>query len=46
MAPGTRTIHVQATDPGGLSAVDSATVTITVTYDSLCALTEEPRHER
>ena len=39
MAPGTRTIHVRATDPGGLSAVDSATVTITVTYDSLCALT-------
>ena len=26
---------------GGLSAVDSATVTITVTYDSLCALTEK-----
>ena len=41
MAPGAHTIHVQATDPGGLSAVDSATVTITVTYDSLCALTEK-----
>jgi hypothetical protein len=41
MAPGAHTIRVQATDPGGLSAVDSATVTITVTYDSLCALTEK-----
>ena len=41
MAPGTRTIHVQATDPGGLSAVDETTVTITVTYDSLCALTKK-----
>ena len=41
MAPGTSTIHVRATDSGGLSAVDSATVTITVTYDSLCALTQK-----
>ena len=39
MAPRTRTVHVRATDTGGLAAVDSATVTITVTYDSLCALT-------
>ena len=41
MAPGTHTIRVRATDPGGLSAVDTTTVTITVTYDSLCALTQK-----
>ena len=41
MAPGTHTIRVQATDPGGLSAVDETTVTITVTYDSLCDLTKK-----
>ena len=36
---GAHTIKVRATDPGGLTAVDSATVNVTVTYDSLCALT-------
>ncbi len=38
--PGPHTIKVRATDPGDLSAVDTATVNVTVTYDSLCALTK------
>ena len=38
--PGPHTIKVRATDTGDLSAVDTATVTVTVTYDSLCALTK------
>ncbi len=38
--PGSRTIKVRATDPGGLTAVDTATVNVVVTYESLCALTE------
>ncbi len=38
--PGPRTIKVRVTDAGGLTAVDTATVNVVVTYDSLCALTE------
>jgi uncharacterized protein len=40
-APGPRTIRVRVTDPGGLTAVATATVSVVVTYDSLCRLSRD-----